>query len=237
VDDRGLRDVACRANRDLAHLGLATLAFGNVSVIDRTAGIVAIKASGIACGAVEPDDIALVSLADGTPFGTARRPSSDTPTHLELYRAFAGAGAVIHTHSAYATSWAQACQPIPPLGTTHADHFRGPVPVTRTMEPAEIAGDYEAATGRVIVERFADGPDPLDVPAVLVASHGAFIWGTDAPSALDNAVALEHIAEIACHQAAIGPLEPMRAELLGRHFDRKHGPTAYYGQPARAGTP
>jgi L-ribulose-5-phosphate 4-epimerase len=237
VDDRGLREVACRANRDLARSGLVTLAFGNVSVIDRAAGVVAIKASGIACGDVELDDVALVSLADGIEVDPRKRPSSDTPTHLELYRAFAGVGAVIHTHSPCATSWAQACRPIPPLGTTHADHFRGPVPVTRAMDPAEIAGDYEAATGRVIVERFADGPDPLDVPAVLVAWHGAFIWGRDAWTALDNAVALEHVAAIACHQAAIGPMEPMPAELIDRHFDRKHGPTAYYGQPARAGTP
>jgi L-ribulose-5-phosphate 4-epimerase len=237
VDDRGLRELACGANRELARLGLATLAFGKVSVVDRAAGVVAIKASGVACGDLEPDDVALVSLADGTAADPGRRASSDTPTHLELYRAFAGTGAVIHIHSPYATSWAQAARPIPPLGTTHADHFRGPVPVTRELDRDEIAGDYEAATGRVIVERFADGPDPLDVPAVLVASHGAFIWGTDATSALDNAVALEHVAAIACHQAALGPLEPIPAELRDRHFDRKHGPTAYYGQPARVRTP
>jgi len=237
VDHRGLREATCRANRDLARFGLVVLAFGNVSVIDRAARVVAIKPSGIACADLDPDDVAVVSLADGIPVGPGTRPSSDTPTHLELYRAFTGVGSVVHTHSPYATSWAQARRPIPALGTTHADHFRGPVPVTRVLDPGEIAADYEAATGRVIVECFTDGPDPLDVPAALVASHGAFIWGADPSAAVDNAVALEHVAAIACHQAALGPLEPMPAALLDRHFDRKHGPAAYYGQPARAGRP
>jgi L-ribulose-5-phosphate 4-epimerase len=237
VDLLGLREAVYRANRDLARLGLVTLAFGNLSIVDRGAGIVGIKASGIPCADLEPDDVAIVSLVDAAPVGTGRRPSSDTPTHLEIYRAFAGVTAVIHTHSPYATSWAQARRTLPALGTTHADHFRGPVPVTRPLDADEIAGDYEAATGRVIVECFTDGPDPLDVPAVLVASHGPFIWGSDPSTALDNALALEHVAAIACHQAVLGPLEPMPPSLLDRHFDRKHGPAAYYGQRTPAGTP
>jgi L-ribulose-5-phosphate 4-epimerase len=232
VDPRQLREIACQVNRDLARLGLVILAFGNASVVDRAAGLIAIKPSGSACADLEPDDLVLVRLADGEPLEAADRPSSDTPTHLELYRNFPTVGTVIHTHSPYATSWAQAQREIPPLGTTHADHFRGSVPVTRALEPSEIAADYEANTGRAIVERFAHGPDPLEVPAVLVASHGPFAWGASPDEALDNAVALEHVAAIATHQAALGGLEPMPATLLDRHFSRKHGPGAYYGQPA-----
>lgn len=233
MDQRELRETTCRANRDLARFGLVRLAFGNASVVDRKADLIAIKPSGIPCEDLDPEDVVLVRLSDGTTLGVGARPSSDTPTHLELYRHFPTIGAVIHTHSTYATSWAQARRGIPALGTTHADHFRGPVPVTRPLEPDEIATDYELNTGRVIVERFADGPDPLDVPAVLVASHGPFVWGADAGAAVDNAAALEQVAEIAAHQATIGPLETMPRALLERHFTRKHGPAAYYGQPVR----
>jgi L-ribulose-5-phosphate 4-epimerase len=228
-----LRDAACRANRDLARLGLVFLAFGNASVVDRSAGLVAIKPSGVACSELAPADVVVLRLATGAPVDSARRPSSDTPTHLEIYRQFEAVGAVVHTHSPHATSWAQARREIPALGTTHADHFRGAVPVTRPLSASEIAGEYEANTGRVIVERFEAGLDPLAIPAVLVAGHGPFAWGPTAAEAVGNAAALEYVATLATNQVALGPLEPIEAELLDRHFDRKHGPGAYYGQRAR----
>jgi L-ribulose-5-phosphate 4-epimerase len=230
MDVAELRAAACQVNRDLARLGLVFLAFGNVSVADRLADLVAIKPSGMACADLDPDDLVVVRLSTGEAMDGSRRPSSDTPTHLELYRRFARVGAVVHTHSPYATSWAQARREIPALGTTHADHFRGAVPVTRPLTAVEIAGDYEANTGRVIVERFGGELDPLAIPAVLVAGHGPFAWGRTAAEALDNAAALEHVAAVATHQAVLGSLKPISPELLQRHFDRKHGPTAYYGQ-------
>ena len=231
-----LRDAACRANRDLARLGLVLMTFGNASVVDRAADLVAIKPSGVACADLEPEDVVIVRLSTGEPAASHGRPSSDTPTHLELYRRFAGLGAIVHTHSADATAWAQARREIPALGTTHADHFRGAVPVTRPLTAAEIAGDYEHNTALVIVERFAGNLDPLAIPGVLVALHGPFAWGPSPAEAVDNAAALELVAGIASRQLAIGPLQPIAAELLQRHFDRKHGPGAYYGQPARPTT-
>lgn len=228
-----LRDAACSANRDLARLGLVVMTFGNASVADQASDLVAIKPSGVACADIEPEDVVILRLSSGEPVDRHRRPSSDTPTHLELYRRFPGLGAVVHTHSTHATAWAQARREIPALGTTHADHFRGAVPLTRPLTAAEIAGDYELNTGRVIVERFADGIDPLAIPGVLVASHGPFAWGPNPTDAVDNAAALELVAGIASRQLAIGPLEAIAGDLLQRHFDRKHGPGAYYGQPAR----
>ena len=233
MDERSLREAVCQANRDLAGTGLIVLAFGNASAADRAAGVMAIKPSGATYRDLRPEDIVLVTLADGEALGPAR-PSSDAPTHLRLYRAFEGIGGVVHTHSPYATSWAQAGRPIPCLGTTHADHFHGPVPVTRGLLAEEIATDYEANTGAVIVERFrADGLDPLEVPGCLVAGHGPFVWGATVGEALANAIALEHIAAIATHQLALGPATELPPALLERHFSRKHGPGAYYGQPVR----
>jgi len=221
------------------------LAFGNLSVADHSAGVMAIKASGVDYARLSPDDIVVLDIASGDVIEGAGRPSTDAATHLAIYRAFEGVGGVVHTHSAYATSWAQACRPIPCLGTTHADHFRGPVPVTRPLTATEIGGEYEAATGRVIVEQFSAGVDSDDVPGVLVAQHGPFAWGRTAEEALAAAVALEHVAAIATHQAAIGSLEPLPEVLRDRHFRRKHGPGAYYGQdrpetpdrPLAAGSP
>lgn len=232
LDLDALRDAACLANRELARLGLVFLAFGNASVIDRATDRVAIKPSGASCADLEPGAVVVLSLRTGEPSGSMARPSSDTPTHLELYRRFPGIGAIVHTHSPYATAWAQARQEIPALGTTHADHFRGPVPVTRDLTSVELETEYEANTGRVIVDRFvSQGLDPLEVPAVLVAAHGPFAWGASSDAAVANAAALETVATIATYQAALGPLEMVESGLLDRHFNRKHGPAAYYGQP------
>ena len=232
MDELGLRSDAAALNAGLGSRGLVVLAFGNASVVDRAARVLAIKASGIPCADLTPSDVVLVDLASGRPLDDTRRPSSDTPTHLVLYRAVPEIAAVIHTHSPAAAAWAQARRSLPCLGTSHADHFRGPVPVTRDLTPDELGPDYEIATGAAIVETFTDGGIvPLDMPAVLVACHGSFVWGATPDAALDNATALEHIAAIAIAQAAIGSLESIPDGLRDRHFDRKHGPAAYYGQP------
>ena len=229
-----LRDEVARANRALAEAGLVALAFGNASGVDRAAGVVLIKPSGIACDAVEPDQIVAVSLADGSVLEGGLRPSSDTPTHLELYRRFASIGGVVHTHSSYAAAFAQAGLDIPCLGTTHADHFAGPVPVSRALTPAEIAGDYERATGEVIAETVEGlGLEPLALPAVLVRSHGPFTWGRSAFDAAANAEAVELVAALAHRTLALAPdVAPLDEALRLRHFERKHGPAAYYGQGA-----
>ncbi len=232
-----LREQVCEANRELGRTGLVVLSFGNVSGVDQAAGAMAIKPSGIDYDALVPDDIVVVSLATGSTIEGSARPSSDTPTHLELYRRFPTIGGVVHTHSPYATGWAQARREIPCLGTTHADHFRGSVPVTRLLTDAETQGDYERNTGRVIVERLEEhGLSPEEIAGVLVAHHGPFVWGPSPAVALDAAIALEHVAAIATHQAALGlPLEPVPEALLDRHFNRKHGIAAYYGQPVVVG--
>jgi L-ribulose-5-phosphate 4-epimerase len=224
-------------NRELVRSGLVVLAFGNASGIDRDAGIVAIKPSGVDYEALRPEDVVLVALDDGRVVDGAARPSSDTPTHLVLYGAFPGAGGIVHTHSLHAASWAQARREIPCLGTTHADHFHGPVPVTRLLSDDETATDYELNTGRVIVERFAAGGiDPAEVPACLDASHGPFAWGESPEEAIANAIALEHVAAMAIHTLALAPdIGPIPRALLDKHFHRKHGPNAYYGQPGAAG--
>jgi L-ribulose-5-phosphate 4-epimerase len=231
-----LREQVCTANGQLVAAGLVALSFGNASGVDREAGVMVIKPSGVAYDQLTPDDMVVVSLADGRVVEGSLRPSSDTPTHLVLYREFASIGGVVHTHSSFASAWAQAQRSIPCLGTTHADHFRGQIPVTRQLSAAEIAGEYEAATGLVIVETFRDGGlDPLNMPAALVASHGPFTWGRDAFEAVTNAVALEAVAAMAYRTLALEPeTKDVTESLLTRHFDRKHGPHAYYGQPDKS---
>jgi L-ribulose-5-phosphate 4-epimerase len=228
-----LRERVCRVNRELVRAGLVVLAFGNASGIDRDAGVVAIKPSGVDYERLRPEDVVLLALDDGRIVDGVARPSSDTPTHLVLYRAFPHAGGIVHTHSLHAASWAQARREIPCLGTTHADHFHGPVPVTRLLTDEETATDYELNTGRVIVERFATGGiDPDKVPACLDASHGPFAWGGTPEEAISNAIALEHVAAMAIHTLSLAPrIEPIPRALLDKHFRRKHGPDAYYGQP------
>jgi L-ribulose-5-phosphate 4-epimerase len=230
-----LRDEVCRANHDLVAAGLVALAFGNASGVDRASGVMLIKPSGIACDAVRPEQLVAVRLADGVVVEGALRPSSDTPTHLELYRRHAAIGGVVHTHSTEAAAFAQARLDIPCLGTTHADHFGGPVPVTRPLTDAEIDGDYERETGVVIAETLdarGFGDDPLAMPAVLVAGHGPFAWGSNAIEAAGNATAVELVAGMARRTLALATDAPALAERLRRrHFERKHGPGAYYGQP------
>ena len=232
MDLSDLREQVCTANRELANAGLVTLAFGNASSVDRAAQVMVIKPSGVPYERLTPAGMVVVSLADGRVLEGELRPSSDTPTHLQLYRHFPSIGGVVHTHSPYASAWAQAGRAIPCLGTTHADHFRGSVPVTRQLSADEIAGEYEAATGVVIVETLAaTGLDALQMPAVLVASHGPFAWGRSAMDAVVNAVALEAVAMMAERTLALEPKATAISEdLLLRHFDRKHGPRAYYGQ-------
>jgi L-ribulose-5-phosphate 4-epimerase len=224
-----LKREAYEANLGLPAHGLVHLNFGNASAFDRRRGVVAIKPSGVSYGLLRPADMVLVDL-EGKRVEGRLRPSSDTPTHLEIYRSFGHAGGVAHTHSVHATSFAQAGLPIPVLGTTHCDFFRGPVPVTRELRKREIAGAYEAATGRVIVERFS-GLDPEEVPGVLVVRHGPFTWGHSAAEAVENAVALELCARLAAHTLGLRPsVSRFPRALLDRHFSRKHGSGAYYGQ-------
>ena len=223
-----LKEQVVRANLDLVRHGLVTLTWGNASGFDRSRGVMAIKPSGLSCAELAPADIVLVDL-DGRKVEGRLSPSSDTPTHLELYRAFAGIGGVVHAHSEYATMFAQAEREMPCLGTTHADIFHGPVPVTRHLTETEIAAGYEKNTGRVIVERFAS-LDPLEIPGVLVAGHGPFSWGRTASEAADNGLALEKISKLAWGTIALSPPRPFPAALLEKHFTRKHGPGAYYGQ-------
>ncbi len=227
-----LRETVCAANLDLVANGLVICTWGNVSGIDRDAGVVAIKPSGVSYESLGPQDIVLVTL-DGQPLSeNGLKPSSDLPTHLELYRAFPNIGGVAHTHSPKATAFAQACRPIPCFGTTHADHFFGTVPVTRALIPGEIAADYERQTGLVIVESFVDKRlDPDSIPAVLVAHHGPFTWGGDPAAAVMNSVVLEAVADMARDMLTLAPEQTAIPEaLLQRHFLRKHGPGAYYGQ-------
>lgn len=224
-----LRERVAAANRRLAESGLAHASFGNASEVDREPGVVAIKPSGVPCEAVQAQDIALVILESGEQLA-GLKPSSDTATHLELYRTFHQIGGIAHTHSTFATSWAQARRPLPCLGTTHADHVNGSVPCTRELTPEECAGDYERLTGVTIVEAVGER-DPLELPAALVASHGAFTWGTSASGAVEQAAALEEIAHLAFNTILLAPtLSPLSDALLNRHFQRKHGPGAYYGQ-------
>ncbi len=226
-----LREQVHQANMLLARSGLVMGTFGNVSGVDRAAGLMAIKPSGVPYERMTPDDIVLVSLESGQPVDSRLRPSSDAPTHLELYRDFA-CGGVAHTHSEHATALAQAGLPVRCLGTTHADHFRGDVPVTRALTAAEVEGDYERNTGLVIVETFRSGGlSPEEIQAVLVASHGPFTWGANAAAAVANAEILEYLARMEIHVRAVAPevARPGR-HLVDKHYLRKHGKHAYYGQ-------
>ena len=227
-----LREKVWRANQALVRAGLVTLSFGNASGVDRESGVLVIKPSGVPYDELRPEDLVVVSLETGRVVEGALRPSSDTPTHLLLYRRFAEIGGVVHTHSTAATAWAQAGRSIPPLGTTHADHFHGSVPVTRQMTPTEVAGEYESETGAVIVETLERlGLNASEMPGALVASHGPFTWGRDAQDAADNATALEAVAAMATQTLALNPGVASAPDyLLERHFLRKHGPNAYYGQ-------
>jgi L-ribulose-5-phosphate 4-epimerase len=219
-----------QANLRLVAEGLVAKTWGNVSGIDRAAGLVVIKPSGVAYDNMKAEDMVVVSLETGEVAEGSLRPSSDTPTHLALYRAFQTIGGVVHTHSLFATAWAQARRVIPPLGTTHADYFDGPIPCTRPLTKPEIEADYEANTGKVIAERFAD-LNPLSLPAVLVASHGPFTWGESPDDAVDNSVYLELIARMASESLRLNPtVFPISPDLLHRHHFRKHGPNRSYGQ-------
>lgn len=224
-----LREQVCRANQELERHGLVVHTFGNVSGIDRERGLVAIKPSGVSYAELTPANVAVVDL-EGTVIEGELNPSSDTPTHLVLYRAFAEIGGITHTHSTYATAFAQAGRGIPCLGTTHADHFRGEVPVTRPLEREEVETDYEVNVGRVIVERLAE-LKPADMPAVLVASHGPFTWGKDAVDSMQNSVILEEVAKSALATLQLDDAaSPLPQYLLDKHYLRKHGADAYYGQ-------
>ena len=225
-----LKEAVWKANLQLPKLGLVTFTWGNVSGIDRERGLVVIKPSGVEYDAMAPDDMVVVSLATGERVEGRWKPSSDTPTHLVLYRAFPDCGGIVHTHSRWATSFAQAGLGIQPLGTTQGDYFYGEIPCTREMTPAEIAGAYEEETGNVIVETFAN-QNPAQIPAVLVHSHGPFTWGCDAAEAVHNAAVLEEVAFMNFHSLQLNPGQTrMQQELLDKHYLRKHGKNAYYGQ-------
>jgi L-ribulose-5-phosphate 4-epimerase len=225
------RDV-CEANLDLVRRGLVIETWGNVSGVDRQQGLMVIKPSGVPYDGMQPEHMTVVALADGKVVEGKFKPSSDTDTHLVLYRKFPGIGGVVHTHSLYATAWAQACKGIPSYGTTQADYWYGDVPCTRKLKPAEIKKDYEENTGLVIVEEFKKLKfDPMEHPAVLVASHGPFTWGKNVAAAVHNAGVLEFVARLASETLRINPrTQPMQSVLLQKHFLRKHGPNAYYGQ-------
>jgi len=227
-----LRESVCTANCDLVRAGLVTLTWGNVSGIDRQRGLIVIKPSGVPYDKLEPTHMVVVDL-EGNLVEGELRPSSDTPSHLVLYRHFEQVGGIVHTHSRYATMFAQARHEIPCLGTTHADHFHGPVPITRPLTESEVADDYEGHTGRVIVERFAQ-LNPQATPAVLAAGHGPFTWGPTVAKAVDNAVALEFVARLAIETLHINAdAPPLSQAQLDKHFFRKHGPGAYYGQEGK----
>jgi L-ribulose-5-phosphate 4-epimerase len=224
-----LREQVLAANLALPAHGLVKLTWGNVSGLDREQGLLAIKASGVPYETMTVDDVVLVSLEDGATVGEARRPSTDTPTHLALYRGLTSIGGVVHTHSTWATAWAQAHRDIPVLGTTHADLASESIPLTRALTPQEVADDYEGATGKVLLEAVAGHED--DLPAALVRGHGPFCWGRDPAAAVEVAVTLEEVAKLALLSTMLEPERgPLDDVLRDKHFQRKHGPDAYYGQ-------
>lgn len=226
--NESIRQQVRDANLQLVSEGLVRLTWGNASAIDRDRGVIWIKPSGVSYDEMTPDDMVEVDLHTGR-YNGPLRPSSDTPTHLQLYQSFPEIGAVIHTHSHWATVWAQACREIPCLGTTHADHFYGPVPLTRWLSDQEIQEAYELHTGKVIAERFQD-ENPMDCPGVLVAGHGPFTWGRTPAEAVRHAIILEEIARMAFHTLRLGKETPISQVLQDKHFGRKHGPGKYYGQ-------
>ncbi|MEX0988143.1 MAG: L-ribulose-5-phosphate 4-epimerase [Bacteroidales bacterium] len=223
-----LKSAVFRANLDLVNHGLVVFTWGNVSGIDRKSGLVAIKPSGVSYDLMTVDDIVVVDM-NGKVMEGALKPSSDLPTHLELYRRFKNIGGVAHTHSEWATSWAQAGRAIPPFGTTHADYFYGEIPCTRDLRETEVQTNYELETGRVIAETF-EKLDPDAIPSVLVKGHGPFSWGTSPDNAVHNAVVLENVAKMAFRNIVLGHEEPIQQFLLDKHYRRKHGKDAYYGQ-------
>lgn len=225
-----LKESVCKANLELPKYGLVTFTWGNVSGVDRESGLMVIKPSGVEYDNMTADDMVVVSLKTGEKVGGKWKPSSDTATHVALYNAFPEIGGIVHTHSRWATSFAQAGRGIPAYGTTHGDYFYGEIPCTRKMTPEEIGGEYEKETGNVIIETFKD-IDENTIPAVLVNSHGPFSWGTDPENAVHNAVVLEELAFMALQTEALNPdVKVMQQELLDKHFLRKHGKDAYYGQ-------
>ncbi|MBQ5844646.1 MAG: L-ribulose-5-phosphate 4-epimerase [Alistipes sp.] len=223
-----LKKSVCQANLDLVRHGLVVLTWGNVSAIDRQTNLVVIKPSGVSYDNMKAEDMVVVDL-DGNVIDGNLRPSSDTPTHLEIYKAFKEVGAVVHTHSTCATAWAQACREIPNLGTTHADTFYHAIPCTAEMTKAQIEEAYEANTGVVIREAF-EGINPMHTPAVLVAHHGPFTWGKSAKEAVQNSVILEEVAKMATMTLTLNPSIEMNGDLVEKHYNRKHGANAYYGQ-------
>ncbi len=227
-----LKEQVCKANLELPKHGLVTFTWGNVSGVDREQGLMVIKPSGVSYENMTAEDMVVVRLSDGAVVEGKWKPSSDTDTHLALYNAFPALGGIVHTHSRWATSFAQAGKGVPAFGTTQGDYFYGEIPCTRKMTPEEIGGKYELETGNVIIETFNSRKiDPAQVPAVLVYSHGPFAWGKDAMDAVHNAVVLEEVSFMAFHAMALAPgLPPMQQELLDKHYLRKHGPGAYYGQ-------
>lgn len=226
-----LKHAVYEANMELPHRGLVTYTWGNVSGIDRERGLVVIKPSGVSYDELTPDDLVVLDL-DGKVVDGKLNPSSDTKTHLELYKAFPEIGGIVHTHSPYAVGWAQAGRDIPAYGTTHADYFYGPVPCCRSLTEQEVEEDYERNTGLVIVETFRQRElDPVHVPGAICCNHGPFTWGKDAAQAVYHAVVLEEVAKMAVYTTQIAPdAQPAPQYVLDKHFLRKHGPNAYYGQ-------
>lgn len=225
-----LKEVVFKANIDLVNHGLVIFTWGNVSAIDRKSGLIVIKPSGVGYDVMKAEDMVVVDI-DGNVVEGSLNPSSDTPTHIELYKAFPTIGGVVHTHSTYATAWAQAGKGIPNIGTTHADYFAEEIPCTRQMTENEVfgAGGYEKETGTVIIECFKD-KKPNEIPGVLVQNHGPFAWGKDAHDAVHNAVVMEQVAKMASIAYLVNPNLSMNPLLVKKHYERKHGPNAYYGQ-------
>lgn len=227
-----LKARVCAANKEISRTGLAILTWGNASEADRDEGIFAIKPSGVDYEKLSPDEIIILSIETGQKVEGELNPSSDTPTHWHLYRSFPAIGGIVHTHSTHATAWAQAQQPIPCLGTTHCDYFYGSVPCTRELSQTEIEGEYELNTGKVIEEYFIKNQiDPAQMPAVLIASHAPFVWGKNAAKAVECGVTLEEVAKMALMTKELNPsISAVKPYLLDKHFLRKHGENAYYGQ-------
>ncbi len=224
-----LKEEVCNANLELVKLGLVTLTWGNVSGISRKENLVVIKPSGVDYNEMKASDMVVVDL-DGKVVEGTLRPSSDMPTHVRLYKAFSEIGGITHTHSIHATSFAQSCKEIPCFGTTHADHFYGSIPVTRFLSEEEVNEDYEGNTGRVIIERFKN-LDPMSMPGILVAGHAPFTFGKNAPNSVRNALVLERVAQMAFESLQINPaMKELPKYIIEKHYQRKHGPNAYYGQ-------